>query len=112
MGVPVIRACILAALIVLGGACSSPPFIELENPIAGQITSVGVSTFVLQAPDGRRFEFRMRDPNDPQEGRSHLQLHQANRDGVRVTWRRDGLEPLVAVRIEDAVVPSAGPTGQ
>ncbi len=105
------RGCLLAVLIVLGGACSSPPFIELENPIAGQITSVGVSTFVLQAPDGRRFEFLMPDPDDPQEGRGHLQLHQANRDGVRVTWRRDGFA-LVAVRIEDAVVPSAGPTGQ
>ena len=97
------RRAILAAglFAILASACSSPPFIELPNPLDGQVVTVGQQTFDVETPDGQRYRFINANPTDDAMGQTHMNLHRSDRTPVRVTWRRDGFD-LVAVQITDA----------
>jgi hypothetical protein len=97
---------LVLGLTLAAGACSSPPFIDLPNPIAGMITNpVDAETFVLTTDSGRRLVFRNANPDDPGMGQVHLRQHVADRYPVVVTWRRDGYD-LVATQIEDGPQPT------
>lgn len=89
-----------AWLVLLLVACSSPPFIELPNPLAGQITDVDEETFDVTTASGERFFFINANPDDEGMGQAHMRVHLADRTPVLVTWRRDGYD-LVAVKIAD-----------
>jgi hypothetical protein len=94
---------------VLLVACSNPPFIELPNPLAGQITDVDEDSFVVTTPSGERFEFINANPEDEGMGQAHMRVHLADRTPVLVTWRRDGYD-LVAVKVADGAGPSVNPS--
>ena len=92
---------VVALALILGVGCSSPPFIELPNPIAGRITEVKIETFVITTDAGQRYEFINPHDEESPMGQPHMRIHQADRSPVLITWRRDGYQ-LVATRIEDA----------
>jgi hypothetical protein len=97
------RAVLLSVALPLLAACSNPPFIELPNPLPGQITEVGEDTFIVTTSTGGRFEFINANAQDEAMGQGHMRLHLADRTPVLVSWRRDGYR-LVAVRVTDGEV--------
>ncbi|HEX9774518.1 MAG TPA: hypothetical protein VGB83_02925 [Actinomycetota bacterium] len=95
------RRWLAGALLLLGltaAGCTDPPFIELPNPIEGQITQIGTDDLVLETGQGKRYTFIIADE---EVTIAHLREHLAGKLPVLISWRRDGYA-LVATRIADA----------
>lgn len=95
------RTLLTCSFALIVGACSSPPFIELPDPLVGIVADVSTDTFTVETSDGQRYAFINANPLDDAMGQTHMNLHRADRTPVQVTWRRDGYE-LVAVEVTDA----------
>jgi hypothetical protein len=71
------------------------------------VSLVDVRAFAIRTADGRTVEFRIGQlENGVQFPPGHLGVHQADAMPVRVTYRDENGEH-VAIRLEDAPVPSA-----
>lgn len=104
---------VVAVVAAVGGSVLAPDTRTETGVVVGVdgTSLTDVRGFTLRTSDGRSIEFGLEAlENGAQFPPGHLREHQATATPIVVTYREEGARRL-AIRLEDAVVPSPAASG-